>query len=419
MESERPAKAATGLAAPAAAAAAVAAAAEQEGWACERCTMQNEPPFEVLKWVGPPTFAVQTTALCGMCFTPRTPWVCIQCATVNTKDPERRAGEEDEAQGCENCQKMPCEVRDPLVERLIQNNDENRSFFQELGFYYYPGVLQGDELKLVDMMIESQFDKGGSRGGGKASRIGTRRDGAAAFEGKGYKEAAMQSKYFHAACTSLAAATIPTSFSSSSRVGRSEAVDWEREGSDKYKNSIPLTSECWHIGAHTDDPSTEAIPRPELQTLLPRVQALVSKSFVDNKLDDQVEDKETLYLLQVIKYERPPGKRDKRGSHCDNVTNAGHLIVGYTGGTCTRYMTLSCKGVEYTFALEPGSVYIMKDASRYGNKLKLSLDDKDCCEFHDKVEHEPFSLIDTTCLALVFRFGTVPQKKGLLDCGNV
>ena len=299
-----------------------------------------------------------------------------------------------------------CDARyDPLSERLKQNSEENRAFFESLGFYYFPNVLDESERGGPDKLFSDE--KGGVLNGG-----GTRTSSAAPFAGKGFVEATLQSKFFENAC----------------QVNEEEGeANWNRTGPDAYKNSIPEVCQCWHEGTHkdpNDDSKSKTKPRAELSVLVPRVLEKL-KSVGWSELDSHVPDKETLYLVQVVKYER--GSRatatDVRGAHMDNITNAAHIIVGYTGGPTfhSRYMTLSCGDREYTHVLEPGSVYIMKDASRYGNKLRRHrhMDDNSHGDsFYDKVYHEPFSLFDTTCNALVFRFGTVPQKCGRLDCGH-
>jgi len=296
-----------------------------------------------------------------------------------------------------------CNARyDSLSERLKHNTKENRDFFESLGFYYFPNVLSESERGDPDKLFSEE--KGGVLSGG------TRKSQAAPFAGKGFVEATLQSKFFENAC----------------QENEEEGEEnWSRTGPDAYKNSVPEVCQCWHQGTHKDpaDSKSQTKPRPELSVLVPRLLEKL-KDVGWSKLDSHVPDKETLYLVQVVKYDRGAHATaaDVRGAHMDNITNAAHIIVGYTGGPTfhSRYMTLSCGDREYTHVLEPGSVYIMKDASRYGNKLRRHMDDNssDGDSFYDKVYHEPFSLFDTTCYALVFRFGTVPQKCGLLDCGN-
>lgn len=181
------------------------------------------------------------------------------------------------------------------------------------------------------------------------------------------------------------------------------APAWVRVGSDKDKNSVPETTLCWHQG-HLETPLAALAPRPELVPVYEKLMQLMRSPAGATLHDAHVPDKDALYLVQVIKYLRSAADSSKRGSHQDDIQNAAHVIAGYTGGNNARFLILKEAGAsatahKYTFKLAPGSIYIMKDHSRYGDKVGI------------KVEHEPTSLINQECLALVFRLGTPPQRK--------
>jgi hypothetical protein len=195
--------------------------------------------------------------------------------------------------------------------------------------------------------------------------------------------------------------------------------DWEREGADKYKNSIKEGWPCWHTGSHEDInvPDADLRPTPEFKPLYDTVLKLVREKVEPppaSSLDALVPDRLTLYLVQVIQYRRESGGSQTRGMHIDDVTNAGHIIVGYTNGPQSRFLTLQCRAEdkEYTYELTPGSVYIMKDTARYGNKLVSDEDDE---HGFPKILHEPYTLAGHTSDAMVFRFGTIPQGTKQLD----
>ena len=278
------------------------------------------------------------------------------------------------------------------------NNEESREHFEKLGFLYFPGLFDAATREKIDEIFGIVFTSKGK----------TRSEGARPFVGKGYTEGTLQSAHFHKAAAALGAAAAAAAVSSSSSSGVGEtssstmAPAWVRVGSDKDKNSVPETTLCWHEG-HLEMPIADLQPRPELVPVYEQLMRLMRSPAGATTLDAHVPDKDALYLIQVIKYLRSAADLTKRGSHQDDIQNAAHVIAGYTGGHHARFLILKEAGGaatahKYTFKLEPGSLYIMKDHSRYGDKFGV------------KVEHEPTSLINQECLALVFRLGTPPQR---------
>ena len=334
-------------------------------------------------------------------------WVCSRCTFENTS-----GGRE-----CEICEAQ----FDLLANRMAGNTKEARRFFEANGFSFYPdAVPSGSDREDIQRSFFSVFNDAEDNTGGRGM---ARRSGRPIpFEGKGYREGNLQSSSFHREALKQWQEGAGSSSSSSDHSKK----DWEREGADKYKNSIKEGWPCWHTGSHEDInvPDADLRPTPEFKPLYDAVLKLVREKVEpppSSSLDALVADRLTLYLVQVIQYKRESGGSQTRGMHIDDVTNAGHLIVGYTNGPQSRFLTLLCRAEdkEYTYELTPGSVYIMKDAARYGNKLLSDEHDEHgypkIMNGYPKIMHEPYSLAGHTSDAMVFRFGTIPRGAKQLD----
>ena len=116
---------------------------------------------------------------------------------------------------------------------------------------------------------------------------------------------------------------------------------------------------------------------------------------IRSHLKDPDINNEDLYLIQVVRYDGPTS----RGVHQDDLPNAGHVIVAYTGGHKNRYVELIDRhsSITHKATLEPGSLYVMKNSVRYGSRLPQAV------YGHGKIEH---NVSGTPAMALILRYGT-------------
>ena len=270
----------------------------------------------------------------------------------------------------------------------MEDSDDLKSIeqqhFENLGFRYYPDVISDKNLKeRIDSCINNLL--------GFKEKRSTRSSGPVPFNAKYGRECWLASKLFNQAVLDPNEYSLdppnftrdlPVSGNQTSRyksdceyndeiISCKKVKVWDRTPADSYKNKIPIST-------------------PLLENYPP---ILSIDNLARNALNDSELSNEKLYLVQVVKYEG----NCSRGRHQDDLPNSGHIIVGYTAGHNGRTIELTdhTAKLSYKVELAPGSLYVMKNSVRYGNKLPFEI------YGHGKIEHD----VKGPSAVLIFRYG--------------
>lgn len=341
----------------------------------------------------------------------------------------------------------------PVTPSMDVSDADALAHFERLGFRYYPDAIKAQNLrdKINEYVDELLSFKDG--------RV-TRSAGPVPFNAKYGRECWLASKIFNKAVLDpvesvLRVKTDTGSYSGALDNSENRRLDrqsngpiqdnaikvWDRNPADSYKNKIPentpllddspsllrldkiartlgdeeLASErlylvqvithyalCFLGCKKKDSVFSDNVMIASALNYIVTMHSVVYHGVIHHGTSNHI----ALIIIptQVVKYEG----NTTRGSHQDDLPNAGHIIVGYTAGCLERSLELHdfSAQVRLKITLAPGSMYIMKNSVRYGNKLSYNLFG------HGKIEHNAIGKSSV----LVLRYGK-PRPQDVRPAG--